>query len=65
MLQGRDRAAGGPRLSKAPALQDFQFFETTKIMALYEKEQAYEMHRHTQAQREASARAQVRQRQGP
>ena len=58
-MQGRDRGAGGPRLSKAPALQDFQFFDTARITALYEKEQAYELHRHAQAQREAAARAQV------
>lgn len=50
---------GGPRLPKMPALQDFQFYNTQRLMQLYEQDQAYEVHKHAVAQREAAARAQV------
>ncbi len=52
--------AGGPRLPKMPALQDFQFFNTARLTELFEREQAHEIHKHVTAQKEAQARAQVR-----
>ncbi len=42
-----------------PQLQDFQFFQTDRLNEIYEKEQAYELHKHSLAGREAAARAQV------
>ncbi|KAK9812302.1 hypothetical protein WJX73_000685 [Symbiochloris irregularis] len=55
---GRSTHTGGPRLPKMPALQDFQFYNTQRLMQLYEQDQAYEVHKHAVAQREAAARAQ-------
>lgn len=51
--------AGGPRLPKMPALQDFQFFNVQRLTELFEKEGAYESFKHAQAQKEAAARAQA------
>ena len=50
--------ASGPRLPKMPQLHDFQFFNLPRLTALYDKEHAYELHKHSLAQREAAARAQ-------
>ena len=55
---GGPRASAAPRLPKMPALQDFQFYDVKRITALYEKEAAYETHRHSLAEKERSARAQ-------
>ena len=55
---GGPRASAAPRLPKMPALQDFQFYDVKRITALYEKEAAYESHRHAMAEKERSARAQ-------
>ena len=52
------RGGGGPRLSKMPALQDFQFFDVPRLTQLYDREHAHELHRHALAQREAAAVAQ-------
>lgn len=49
----------GPKLPKMPALQDFQFYQTERLKEIYEKEAAFELHQHSQAQKEAQARAQV------
>lgn len=49
----------GPRLPKMPQLQDFQFFQVDRLNEIYEKEQAFELHKHTNNQKEAAARAQV------
>ncbi len=40
----------GPKLPKMPALQDFQFFNTARLTQLYEKDNTYEVHKHSQAQ---------------
>ena len=56
---GRERGTAGPRLPKMPVLQDFQFFDTPRLLALYEQEHAYELHKHALATREAAAKAQV------
>ncbi|KAL3157174.1 hypothetical protein ABBQ38_001414 [Trebouxia sp. C0009 RCD-2024] len=48
----------GPRLPKMPQLQDFQFFQVDRLNEIYEKEQAFELHKHTSNQKEAAARAQ-------
>eukprot|EP00884_Botryococcus_braunii_P010359 jgi/Botrbrau1/19324/Bobra.0073s0055.1 len=50
--------AGGPRVPKMPALQDFQFFNVQRLTELFEKEGAFETFKHIQAQKEAAARAQ-------
>ncbi len=42
-----------------PQLQDFQFFHQDRLNELYEKEQAFELHKHSLNGREAAARAQV------
>ena len=42
-----------------PQLQDFQFFQVDRLNEIYEKEQAFELHKHTNNQKEAAARAQV------
>ena len=42
-----------------PQFQDFQFFQTERLNELYEKEQAFELHKHSLAAKEAAARAQV------
>ena len=55
---GGPRASAAPRLPKMPALQDFQFYDVKRITALYEKEAAYETHKHSLAEKERSARAQ-------
>ena len=55
---GGPRASAAPRLPKMPALQDFQFYDVKRITALYEKEAAYETHKHALAEKERSARAQ-------
>lgn len=51
--------AGGPRLPKMPQLQDFQFFNVPRLMELYEKENAFEVFKHSQGQKEAALRSQV------
>lgn len=58
MKTGGRTAAGGPRLPKMPALQDFQFYDTARLLELYDKEQAHEVFKHAAGQREAAARAQ-------
>lgn len=40
-------------------LQDFQFFNTTRLQELFDKEQNYEVFKHNQSQKEQAARAQV------
>ncbi|KAK9868512.1 hypothetical protein WJX84_000615 [Apatococcus fuscideae] len=52
------RAPGGPRLPKMPPLQDFQFFNLPRLTELYDQEQAYELFKHQQSQKEAAARQQ-------
>ena len=42
-----------------PQLQDFQFFQMDRLNEIYEKEQAYELHKHALHNKEAAARAQV------
>ncbi|EFJ50690.1 hypothetical protein VOLCADRAFT_80059 [Volvox carteri f. nagariensis] len=48
----------GPRLPKMPVLQDFQFYNVTRIQELYEKEHLYETHKHAMAAKEASLKNQ-------
>lgn len=48
----------GPKLPKMPALQDFQFFNVGRLTQLYEKDNVHEVHKHSQAQREAQMRQQ-------
>ena len=50
----------GPRLPKMPQMQDFQFFNTARLTEIYNKENAHEVHKHQQGQKEASLRSQVR-----
>ncbi|KAL4447228.1 hypothetical protein ABPG77_007261 [Micractinium sp. CCAP 211/92] len=61
-MQARKREYGprntGPKLPKMPALQDFQFFNTARLTQLYEKDNTYEVHKHSQAQRESQMRQQ-------
>lgn len=40
-------------------LQDFQFFNTTRLQEIFDKEQSYEVFKYNQAQKEQAARAQV------
>ena len=49
----------GPRLPKMPQMQDFQFFNTARLTEIYNKENAHEVHKHQQGQKEASLRSQV------
>ncbi|GAB4816506.1 hypothetical protein N2152v2_003552 [Parachlorella kessleri] len=51
--------SGGPRLPKMPQLQDFQFFNVSRLTELYERDHAAEAHRLAVQQKEAAARAQV------
>ena len=60
MKSSKGEKAGGPRLPKMPQLQDFQFYNTKRLMTIFEKENAFEIFRHQLAQKEAAARAQVR-----
>jgi SWI/SNF-related matrix-associated actin-dependent regulator of chromatin subfamily A member 5 len=48
----------GPRLPKMPQMQDFQFFNTARLTEIYNKENAHEVHKHQQGQKEASLRSQ-------
>ncbi|GLI59043.1 hypothetical protein VaNZ11_000871 [Volvox africanus] len=48
----------GPRLPKMPVLQDFQFYNVTRIQELYEKEHLYETHKHAMAAKEATLKNQ-------
>lgn len=59
MKSGTGPRASGLRLPKMPQLQDFQFFNVPRLTEIFDKEQAYEMFKHSQAQKEAAARAQV------
>ena len=43
-----------------PQMQDFQFFNTARLTEIYNKENAHEVHKHQQGQKEASLRSQVR-----
>ena len=47
-------------MPKQPQHADFQFFDTDRLNELYEKETAYEIFKHQQAQKKAAAEAQVR-----
>jgi hypothetical protein len=58
MKAGPGRASG-PRLPKMPQLQDFQFFNVQRLMELYEKENSFEVFKHSQGQKEAALRSQV------
>lgn len=49
---------GGPRLPKMPQMNDWQFFNVARLTAIYNKENTYEVFKHTCAQREATARSQ-------
>lgn len=42
-----------------PQMQDFQFFNTARLTEIYNKENAHEVHKHQQGQKEASLRSQV------
>ena len=53
------RGPSGPRIPKMPKLEDFQFFDSKRLTELYEKEHAYELHKHHLAGKEADARQQV------
>ena len=57
---GGGARASGVRLPKMPALQDFQFFAVPRLTEIFDKENAHELFKHAQAQKEAAARAQVR-----
>lgn len=46
MNRGDVKKQGGPRLSKMPQLHDFQFYDQARLSDLFEKEHAYEIHRH-------------------
>ena len=41
--------------------QDFQFFNVPRLTEIFDKENAYELFKHSQAQKEAAARQQVRE----
>uniref|UniRef100_A0A061QM65 SWI/SNF-related matrix-associated actin-dependent regulator of chromatin subfamily A member 5 n=1 Tax=Tetraselmis sp. GSL018 TaxID=582737 RepID=A0A061QM65_9CHLO len=58
MSRGQGPKQGGPRLSKMPQLQDFQFYNISRLSEIYEKEHAYEIHKHQMAQKESAAKAQ-------
>ncbi|CAL8460870.1 g401 [Coccomyxa elongata] len=58
MKSGTGPRASGLRLPKMPQLQDFQFFNVPRLTEIFDKEQAYELYKHTQAQKEAAARQQ-------
>ncbi|CAL5219362.1 g1181 [Coccomyxa viridis] len=58
MKSGTGPRASGVRLPKMPQLQDFQFFNTTRLQELFDKEQNYEVFKHNQSQKEQAARAQ-------
>jgi SWI/SNF-related matrix-associated actin-dependent regulator of chromatin subfamily A member 5 len=58
MSMGKVSKSSGPRLSKIPQLHDFQFFNTTRLTEIYEKDHAYEIYKHQMSQKEAAARAQ-------
>ena len=58
-LKAPGRAPGGPRLPKMPALQDFQFYNLPRLTEIYDQEQAYELWKHSQGQKEAAVRSQV------
>lgn len=51
--------SAGPRLPKMPQLADFQFYDVNRLTQLFEKENAYELHKHHLQQKEANARQQV------
>ncbi|MEW5311445.1 MAG: hypothetical protein WDW38_003160 [Sanguina aurantia] len=44
----------GPRLPKMPQLQEFQFYDVKRLTELFEKEQNFELFKHSQTQREAA-----------
>jgi hypothetical protein len=48
----------GPRLTKMPNLPDYQFFDVARITELFKKQEAFELHGHVLAQREAAMRSQ-------
>lgn len=48
----------GPKTIKMPSLPDYQFFDNTRILELYKKQEAYEVHQHLMASKEAQMRAQ-------
>lgn len=58
-MKPQGRAPGGPRLPKMPPLQDFQFYDLPRLTALYDQEQAYELFKYQQGQKESNARQQV------
>ncbi|KAK9861243.1 hypothetical protein WJX84_005000 [Apatococcus fuscideae] len=57
-MKPQGRAPGGPRLPKMPPLQDFQFFNLPRLTAIYDQEQAFELFKYQQGQKESNARQQ-------
>lgn len=49
----------GPRLPKMPVLQDFQFYDVKRLTTLFEKEHAFEVFKHSQADKEKQLKQQV------
>ena len=45
-MNQRATSKAGPRLSKMPQLHDFQFYNVPRLTELYDKEHAYEIHKH-------------------
>ena len=50
---------GGPRLPKMPQLQDFQFFNIRRLTELFERENAFEIHKHVLTAKKANLEGQV------
>ena len=58
VLLGVGRAPKGPKELRLPRMQqysDFQFFNTTRLRELYDKEGAYLLHKHQKAQAKKAA----------
>ncbi|CAD7702794.1 unnamed protein product [Ostreobium quekettii] len=58
MMKSKPERASGPRLPKLPNLQDFQFFDVARLTELFEQENAYEVFKYRQKQKEEQARGQ-------
>ncbi|GMH40196.1 hypothetical protein BSKO_08100 [Bryopsis sp. KO-2023] len=57
MKTGKSERSTGPRLPKMPQLQDFQFFDVRRLTELFEQENAFEVWKHQQKQKEEQAKA--------
>ena len=58
MKTNKPDRVSGPRLPKMPQLQDFQFFDLRRLTQLFEKENAHEVFKYWQKQKEEAARGQ-------